>query len=134
MRATLILLLMASVAAAAPAPDPGKESRSKLEQLGKKLPDVLQPLWAKHPFRESGRTKLVNRDLRLHRVRLTGPGEAKASFRFLDKEGVFFIPVDVGLRYYDGRWTTVPTPPNPDGDIDYIQRWLGQVVDDAAED
>jgi hypothetical protein len=135
--ATVFTVLFAAVSFghAAPAPDVDRQAKDKLAELARKLPAALEDAWAKNPCRMNDRSVVFRKDLRLHRVRLTGPAEAKVSVRFMSvtKDGEHFIPIDLSLRYYDGRWTTLPPLPDTSWDMDYAQRWLAQVIDDAAE-
>jgi hypothetical protein len=136
--ATLVVLVAAiSDGRGVSAENMEPKAKEKLAELQKRLPDVLEAAWSKNQYmRASGRSLFTDKRLRLHRVRATGPADAKVSLRFLAvdaKDGHDFIPVDVCLRYYDGRWTTVVSPPDPNWDMELAQRWLAQVIDDATE-
>src|SRR5262245_45193938 len=89
--AALALDLSAGAAAPAPAAAGPVGAKARLEALRKRLPGLVQAWDKQFP---------VGFEFRL--ARLTGPAEAKLSFRSRD-QGYFF---SVWLRYYDGRWTT----------------------------
>jgi hypothetical protein len=44
-----------------------------------------------------------------------------------------FFPVDINWHYYDGQWTTVTPPPDATREMDFVQRWLAQIIDDISE-
>ncbi len=127
--AVSLLLLVSQVGTAR-----AQHSGDLLARLRNKLPDALSRAWSGHPFRAAGQSaRFAGLEVRLHRLRLTGPGEAKVSVRFEGKDG-YFVPVDVTVRFFDGRWTSVPQPANPVEEYDLVQRWLAQVIDDATEE
>jgi hypothetical protein len=130
--AALALLLAATLCPAAPVPDPERQAQQVLVNIAPKLRAALEAAWKDHPYRTGEKYVTSGRELRLHRVRQTGPAEAKVSIRFAnDKDGPYFVPVEVVLHYYHGRWITVAPAPSPNLDIEALQRWLAQVIDDV---
>jgi hypothetical protein len=110
----LVLLLAFSLAGAAPAPDPGREAVKKLEELKKRLPEIIAAWLANEGpnfgVLDSGQSESYKPNLRV--LRRISPDRAKGVILLatFDKDGkrVGYHDeiVTVFLTYADGCWTT----------------------------
>jgi hypothetical protein len=119
---------------AAPAPEGGRLPQSKLDELKKQLPTILQD--------EGVAPWLRGAEVRL--VRQVGPEEVKVRVVAPIRDGQgrrLYIKdnyVIVRLRFYDGRWTTAGFEPSWPNDaaheyLNIIAHRLMDLIDEATE-